>query len=323
MFPLPRVTQKLFEEFAPVFRKRTAKRMQWLVLGAIVLRGRRTFTRILRLLCGLVPGHFLKFYRLFSRPRWSSWKAGRILARLIIESAPLGEPIVVQCDTTVSEHPGRCVYGKDKHRDAVRSSHSYTAWRWGHKRVVLAVALSILVARDGAICETVSETTGFCRTLLSQCRFVRSAASVFGQRPSTGQRSKATEARTGRGRWHAVLEDPRRLVRWRAAASRHPFWTRPLVSSRGRSGSYPLGVRRRSRRNPPARLFLQYRPDAGAKADRGVLHFAVEHRNDLSGSACPLGIRNNASLVSSGSRTCRAVVVGTVQPCDPERLTRG
>lgn len=36
-------------------------------------------------------------------------------------------------------HPGPKVYGKGRHRDAVRSSHSYPAWRYGHEGVVLAV----------------------------------------------------------------------------------------------------------------------------------------------------------------------------------------
>ena len=31
----------------------------------------------------------------------------------------------------MTQHPGKKVYGKGKHRDAVRSSHSYTAFRWG------------------------------------------------------------------------------------------------------------------------------------------------------------------------------------------------
>jgi hypothetical protein len=50
-------------------------------------------------------------------------------------------------DDTVTEHPGRKVYGKAKHRDAVRSSHSYTAWRWGHKWVVLAVLVRLPFAQ--------------------------------------------------------------------------------------------------------------------------------------------------------------------------------
>ena len=48
-------------------------------------------------------------------------------------------PILLAADDTVSEHPGDEVYGKSCHRDAVRSSHSFTAYRWGHKWLVLAV----------------------------------------------------------------------------------------------------------------------------------------------------------------------------------------
>ena len=44
-------------------------------------------------------------------------------------------------DDTVDGHPGRKVYGKARHRDPVRSSHGYTAWRYGHKWVVLAVLI--------------------------------------------------------------------------------------------------------------------------------------------------------------------------------------
>jgi DDE superfamily endonuclease len=42
-------------------------------------------------------------------------------------------------DDTVSERPGREVYGKGRRRGPVRSSRSYTAYRWGHKWVVLAL----------------------------------------------------------------------------------------------------------------------------------------------------------------------------------------
>ena len=40
---------------------------------------------------------------------------------------------------TVDGHKGKNVYGKARHRDPVRSTHSYTTWRYGHKWVVLAV----------------------------------------------------------------------------------------------------------------------------------------------------------------------------------------
>ena len=35
------------------------------------------------------------------------------------------------------------VYGKARHRDAVRSSHSHTVFRYGHKWIVLAVVVKL------------------------------------------------------------------------------------------------------------------------------------------------------------------------------------
>jgi hypothetical protein len=39
----------------------------------------------------------------------------------------------------VEGHKGKRVYGKARHRDPVRPSHGHTAWRYGHRWVVLAV----------------------------------------------------------------------------------------------------------------------------------------------------------------------------------------
>ena len=49
-------------------------------------------------------------------------------------------------DDTITEHPGPKVVGKGRHRDGVRSTHSYTASRWGHKWVVVAVLVKWPVA---------------------------------------------------------------------------------------------------------------------------------------------------------------------------------
>lgn len=62
-----------------------------------------------------------------------------LLTRWLLRCYCLTGIVTLVGDDTVSAHPGRKVYGKARHRDAVRSSHRYTAWRWGHKWVVLAV----------------------------------------------------------------------------------------------------------------------------------------------------------------------------------------
>ena len=49
-------------------------------------------------------------------------------------------------DDTVDGHTGRTVHGKARHRDPVRSSHAFTAWRYGHRWVVLAVLVKFSFA---------------------------------------------------------------------------------------------------------------------------------------------------------------------------------
>jgi hypothetical protein len=52
-------------------------------------------------------------------------------------------PIRIVGDDTVDGHRGKKVYGKSRHRDAVRSSRNYTAFRYGHKWVVIAVLVQL------------------------------------------------------------------------------------------------------------------------------------------------------------------------------------
>jgi DDE superfamily endonuclease len=61
-----------------------------------------------------------------------------LLTFLLTYLVPMG-PVLVAGDDTVAERPGPHVFGKGRHRDGVRSTHSYTAYRWGHKWVVLSV----------------------------------------------------------------------------------------------------------------------------------------------------------------------------------------
>jgi hypothetical protein len=47
-------------------------------------------------------------------------------------------PVLLAGEDTVTDHPGPKVFGKGRHRDGVRSTHSYTAYCWGHKWVVVS-----------------------------------------------------------------------------------------------------------------------------------------------------------------------------------------
>jgi len=140
MLPLPQVAEPLLMNLSIAFTEPTFNRILPLLVGAVLTRGRRTITAILWTMRGLVPGHVTNYHRVFSRAPWSLFPLGRVLAGTIIQLLPEG-PIVVAMDDTTAQHKGKKVYGKGCHHDAVRSTHTHVAYRWGHKWVVLAIVL--------------------------------------------------------------------------------------------------------------------------------------------------------------------------------------
>lgn len=136
---LPPEAQALVSVLAPHFTNPTYQRFLVLMTGALVTTGRRTVANLLRTLRHLAPGHRTDYQRVLSRAPWSGLAVGCAVTRFVLDHLVPDGPVMLVGDDTVDGHPGRCVYAKARHRDAVRSSHAYTAWRYGHKWVVLAV----------------------------------------------------------------------------------------------------------------------------------------------------------------------------------------
>ncbi len=125
----------------------TFARAKLLGVAAILTTGRRTVTNLLRTVTGLAEGDPSSYHRVLSLAQWSGLKLACLLTRFLLHHFwPQGRVRLVG-DDTVTEHPGRQVHGKARHRDPVRSSHAYTAWRWGHQWVVLAVLVQFPFAR--------------------------------------------------------------------------------------------------------------------------------------------------------------------------------
>jgi len=136
---LPAPVHAVFEPLAPALTRPTYHRFVSLALAAILATGGRTVANLLRYLGALAPGHSSSYHRLLSHRRWPSRRlARRYIAAVLARFAPDG-PVALAGDDTVTEHPGAKVYGKGCHRDPVRSWHGFTAYRWGHKWVVLAL----------------------------------------------------------------------------------------------------------------------------------------------------------------------------------------
>ncbi len=106
---------------------------QTLVTGAILARGPRTVTAILRQAqdrCLRVMGlsaekHFVNYHRVLQRARWSSHALSLTLLRVLVMTfVPMG-PIVIGGDETIERRRGARIKAKGIYRDPVRSSHSH------------------------------------------------------------------------------------------------------------------------------------------------------------------------------------------------------
>ncbi len=137
--PLPAAAEPLLLALAPAFTAPTFRRFALLLLAALLTVGRHTVANLLRTLRGLAQGDKSSYQRVLSHAHWSGLQLACLLTRFLLRHLlPRGAAPLVG-DDTVDGHKGKKVYGKARHRDPVRSSHSYTAYRYGHKWVVLAV----------------------------------------------------------------------------------------------------------------------------------------------------------------------------------------
>jgi hypothetical protein len=156
---VPKAVQPLVLAFSVAFTRPTFQRVLVLILGAILSLRHRTVTAMLRaagplakgplakgplakgpLAKGpLARGHWSDFHRVLCHARWSCWPLGKVLAAMVLELIPADQPVVCPVDDTTAQHKGKHVYGKGRHHDACRSTHSHVVWVWGHKWVTLAI----------------------------------------------------------------------------------------------------------------------------------------------------------------------------------------
>jgi hypothetical protein len=133
-FALPVLTM-----LRPTFSTPTSNRFLVLLLGTLLTTGRWTITNILRTVRHQAPGHASSSQRVCSQRRWSPWVMARAVIRCLLDHVVPPGPVLLAGDDTVTERPGPQVFDKGRHRDGVRSSHRYTAYRWGHQWVVMSM----------------------------------------------------------------------------------------------------------------------------------------------------------------------------------------
>ena len=120
---LPAVIVTVLFPFEHLFDRRTWRKAQLLVVGAILSPGKRTVSSALSILGIGQSGDFAVFHQVLNRARWEPLQLSRV--RLLLLVARLGsstEPLVFGIDETVERRWGRKIAAKGRYRDPVRST---------------------------------------------------------------------------------------------------------------------------------------------------------------------------------------------------------
>ena len=111
--------------FAPLFVHRTWRHARVLLIGAILIPGRRTVASLLRITGHARERRFVNYHRVLSRAAWNPRAGARILFGLLIDAfAPHG-PVVLALDDTIERRWGRRIKARGIYRDPVRSSDAH------------------------------------------------------------------------------------------------------------------------------------------------------------------------------------------------------
>jgi DDE superfamily endonuclease len=134
----------LLAPFAQLFSDRVWLHAQVLVLGAILVLGKRTVSSCLRIMGLAWEEHFTNYHRVLNRAQWSALQASRILLGLLVRVVvPPGATIVLGADDTVERRSGRQIKAKGCYRDAVRSSRNHVVKCFGLKWVSMMVLIPV------------------------------------------------------------------------------------------------------------------------------------------------------------------------------------
>jgi len=129
--------------FSSEFSRPTLKNIETLLIGAILCRGARRVSNILRVMGLSSVRNYSKYHRVLSRAKWDSLVLSKILFGLLVELLPDSWPILIAVDETLERRKGKKIKAKGAYRDAVRSSQSKVVTSFGLKWECMALMVPL------------------------------------------------------------------------------------------------------------------------------------------------------------------------------------
>lgn len=111
--------------FAPHFSREVWQHVQVLVFGAILCRGQRTVTAVLRVMGYENERCFANYHRVLNRAKWSAHALARTLLNVLVNTFVAEGELLIGGDETIERRRGGQIKAKGIYRDPVRSSRSH------------------------------------------------------------------------------------------------------------------------------------------------------------------------------------------------------
>src|SRR3954452_5446635 len=120
---VPNSLVSVLQPFRDAFTAPTWEHVLVLVMGAILVPGRRTVASALRVMGLGQARHFTNYHRVLNRNAWSAHALSRrLLVRLVDAFVPDGEPVVIAPDDSIERRWGARIKKRGIYRAPVRSS---------------------------------------------------------------------------------------------------------------------------------------------------------------------------------------------------------
>ena len=138
---------KILAMFVRHFSPPVWAHVQVLVTGAILARGQRTVSAVLRVMGLKDEHHFVNYHRVLSRAVWSALAVSRTLLALLIVTFASSGTVVIGGDETIERRRGEAITAKGIYRDPVRSSKRHFVKASGLRWVTLMLLVPIPFAQ--------------------------------------------------------------------------------------------------------------------------------------------------------------------------------
>ncbi len=126
MLTHPEEFSRQISVFGLLFSKKVFEHAKVLLLGALLVVGRRTVCSSLAAVGKRQESRWHKYHRVLSRARWSTRRASQYLLMMLLgRFSGSDEPLVFGIDETIERRRGAKIRAKAIYRDAVRSSKSH------------------------------------------------------------------------------------------------------------------------------------------------------------------------------------------------------